>query len=227
MSTTVVLVHGAFADGSSWNRVIPLLHARGLDVIAVQNPLISLADDVAATRRAMESAKGPVVLVGHSWGGAVITQAGADDKVKALVYVAAFAPDAGKSVNDILKQGPAPAWGASLRRDSAGFLTLPPDVIAKDFAQDLPVADAKLMAATQGPWAERCPADVLTVAAWQRKPSWYVLATEDRMIDPGTQARMAEHIRAKIFRLSASHIPMLSRPADVAAVIAEAADAVE
>jgi pimeloyl-ACP methyl ester carboxylesterase len=176
MNKTVVLVHGAFADGSSWNKVIPILHARGFDVIAVQNPLTSLADDVAATRRAMEGAKSPVVLVGHSWGGAVITQAGADEKVKALVYVAAFAPDAGKSINDILKQGPAPAWGAKLRRDSEGFLTLPPDIIASDFAQDLPAAEAKLVAATQGPWAERCPADVLSVASWQRKPSWYVLA---------------------------------------------------
>lgn len=227
MNKTVILVHGAFADGSSWNKVIPILQARGLDVIAVQNPLTSLADDVAATRRAMESAKGSVVLVGHSWGGAVITQAGADDKVKALVYVAAFAPDAGKSVNDILNQGPAPAWGASLHRDSAGFLTLPPDVIANDFAQDLPTADAKLVAATQGPWAERCPADVLSVAGWQRKPSWYVLATNDHMIDPDTQTRMAEHIRAKVFRVNASHVPMLSRPEDVAAVIVEAAAAVE
>jgi pimeloyl-ACP methyl ester carboxylesterase len=167
------------------------------------------------------------VLVGHSWGGAVITQAGADDKVKALVYVAAFAPDAGKSVNDILKQGPAPAWGASLRRDSAGFLTLPPDIVAADFAQDLTAADTTLMAATQGPWAERCPADALSVAAWQRKPSWYVLATNDHMIDPVVQTRRAEHIRAKVFRVDASHVAMLSRPEEVAAVIGEAADAVQ
>lgn len=224
---TVVLVHGAFADGSSWHKVIPILQAGGLDVIAVQNPLTSLADDVAATRRALEAAKGPVVLVGHSWGGAVITQAGADDKVKALVYVAAFAPDAGKSVNDILKQGPAPAWGASLRKDSAGFLTLPADIIASDFAQDLPAAEAKVVAATQGPWSERCAADVLSVASWQRKPTWYVLATDDHMIDPMAQARMAEHIRAEVVRVKASHVPMLSRPEDVAAAIVEAAGAVE
>jgi pimeloyl-ACP methyl ester carboxylesterase len=227
MNKTVVLVHGAFADGSSWNKVIPILQARGLEVIAVQNPLTSLADDVAATRRAMESAKGPVVLVGHSWGGAVITQAGADEKVKALVYVAAFAPDVGKSINDILKQGPAPAWGVSLRRDSAGFLTLPADIIASEFAQDLSASEAKLVAATQGPWAERCPADAVSVASWQRKPSWYVLATEDHMIDPTTQTRMAQHIRAKVVRVNASHVPMLSRPEEVAAVIAEAAEAVE
>lgn len=115
--TTVVLVHGAFADGSSWNKVIPILQARELDVVAVQNPLTSLADDVAAARRAMETAQGPVVLVGHSWGGAVITQAGADPKVKALVYVAAFALDAGQSVNDLLQQGPAPRACARIPAD--------------------------------------------------------------------------------------------------------------
>jgi pimeloyl-ACP methyl ester carboxylesterase len=221
---TVVLVHGAFADGSSWNKVIPILQARGLDVVAVQNPLSSLADDVAATRRAMESASGSVVLVGHSWGGAVITQAGADAKVKALVYVAAFAPDAGEAVNDLLKQGPAPAWAASLRRDSAGFLTLPAEIVAKDFAQDLPAADTKVMAVTQGPWADRCTADKLSVAAWKNKPSWYVLATSDHMIDPAAQARMAERIQATVVRVSASHVPMLSHPENVAAAIVAAAE---
>jgi pimeloyl-ACP methyl ester carboxylesterase len=226
MNKTVVLVHGAFADGSSWNKVIPILQARGLDVVAVQNPLASLVDDVAAARRAMESVKGSVVLVGHSWGGAVITQAGADDKVKALVYVAAFAPDAGQSVNDLLKLGPAPAWAASLRKDSAGFLTLPPEIVANDFAQDLPAADTKIMAATQGPWAERCVGDALSVAAWKDKPSWYVLAANDHMIDPASQARMAEHIHATVTRVSASHVPMLSHPEDVAAAIVAAADAI-
>ena len=194
--------------------------------MAVQNPLTSLADDVAAARRAMESAKGPVVLVGHSWGGAVITQAGADDKVKALVYVAAFAPDAGQSVNDLLQLGPAPAWAASLRKDSAGFLTLPAEVVANDFAQDLPAADTKIMAATQGPWAERCAGEALSVAAWKDKPSWYVLAANDHMIDPAAQARMAEHIDATVTRVSASHVPMLSHPEDVAAAIVAAADAI-
>jgi pimeloyl-ACP methyl ester carboxylesterase len=227
MNKTVVLVHGAFADGSSWNKVIPLLQARGLAVVSVQNPLTSLVDDVAAARRAMESTKGPVVLVGHSWGGAVITQAGADDKVKALVYVAAFAPDAGQSVNDLLKLGPAPAWATSLRKDSGGFLTLPPEIVASDFAQDLPAADTKVMATTQGPWAERCIADALSVAAWKDKPSWYVVASNDHMIDPAAQAHMAEHIRATVTKVSASHVPMLSHPEDVAAAILAAAVAVK
>jgi pimeloyl-ACP methyl ester carboxylesterase len=221
---TIVLVHGAFADGSSWNRVIPLLQERGFDVVSVQNPLSSLADDVAATQRAMESIEGPIVLVGHSWGGAVITQAGVSDNVKALVYVAAFAPAEGEAINDLMKNGPAPRWLAALRKDSAGFLTLPSVNVASDFAHDLPAAETRVMAATQGPWAERCTADVLTVAAWRSKPSWYVLAESDRMIDPAAQAAMANRIGAKISRIAASHVPMLSHPREVAAVIAAAAD---
>lgn len=221
--TTVVLVHGAFADGSSWNRVIPLLQQQGLDVVAVQNPLSSLADDVAAAQRAIGSAKGPVVLVGHSWGGAVITQAGANDKVKALVYVAAFAPDKGEAVNDLLKGAPTPSWVGSLQRDSGGFLTLPADVVVKDFAQDLPASEARLMAASQGPWSERCTAEVLTEGAWRSKPSWYVLAEQDHMIDPAAQGAMAGRIGAKVTRVAASHVPMLSQPAQVATVIVSAA----
>ena len=224
--TTVVLVHGAFADGSSWNRVIPLLQARGLEVVAVQNPLSSLADDASAARRAIDAAPGPVVLVGHSWGGAVITEAGDNTKVKALVYVAAFALDKGESVNDLLKAGPPPSWAAKLRRDSGGFLTLPPEVVAKDFAQDLPPDETKLMAATQGPWSERCTADVLSVGAWRGRPSWYLLAENDHMIDPNAQAAMAARIGAMITRVAASHVPMLSHPQQVASVIVAAATSI-
>ena len=226
VKTTVVLIHGAFADGSSWSRVIPLLQARGLEVVAVQNPLSSLADDASAARRAIEAAPGPVVLVGHSWGGAVITEAGDNAKVKALVYVAAFALDKGESVNDLLKAGPPPSWAAKLRRDSAGFLTLPPDVVAKDFAQDLPAEEAKLIAATQGPWHERCTADVLSAGAWHGRPSWYLLAENDHMIDPGAQAAMASRIGANVTRVATSHVPMLSHPQQVASVIVAAATAV-
>ncbi|MEJ0100258.1 MAG: alpha/beta fold hydrolase [Pseudomonadota bacterium] len=225
--TTVVLVHGAFADGSSWSKVIPLLEAHGLDVVAVQNPLTSLADDVAAANRAMELAKGPVVLVGHSWGGAVISQAGANDKVKALVYVAAFALDKGESVNDLMKSGPPAPWAAALRKDSAGFLTLPPDIVAKDFAQDLKPADIKIVAATQGPWAERCLGDAVSIGSWHSKPSWYVLADSDHMIDPKAQAAMSARIGAKVTHVQSSHVPMLSHPAEVAAVIAAAADSLK
>jgi len=220
---TVVLIHGAFADGSSWNRVIPLLQARGLEVVAVQNPLSSLADDAAAASRAIEQAPGPVVLVGHSWGGAVISQAGANSKVKSLVYVAAFALDKGESVSDLLRQGPPPPWAAALRRDSAGFLTLPAKNVAQDFAQDLPVAESALIAASQGPWAERCQTDVLTAGAWHEKPSWYLIAESDRMIDPAAQRAMAARIGAQVTRVKSSHVPMLSQPAQVADVILAAA----
>src|SRR5258707_9047261 len=146
----VVLVHGAFADGSSWDKVIPLLEARGLHVVAVQNPLSSLADDAAATKRVIDAQNGPVVLVGHSWGGVVISQAGNDDKVKALVYVAAFAPDSGQSINDMIKGKPAPAWAGELQKDSGNFLTLSATGIDEDFAHDLTPVQKRVVAATQG-----------------------------------------------------------------------------
>ncbi len=161
---TVVLVHGAFADGSSWDKVIPLLQAKGFKVIAVQNPLTSLADDVAAAKRVIDAQAGPVVLVGHSWGGTVITEAGSSDKVAALVYVAAFAPDAGESTNDLGKGGPPPPGAASIRPDSSGFLYLTPEGVAKNFAQDLPAEQTRLRAATQGPVFARCEKEV------ERKP---------------------------------------------------------
>lgn len=221
----VVLVHGAFADGSSWDKVIPLLEAKGLHVVAVQNPLSSLDGDVAATRRVIEQQDGPVILVGHSWAGAVITQAGNDDKVKALVYVAAFAPQKDQSINDILKGKPAPAWAAALQKDSAGYLTLSTDAIIHDFAQDLPVAQARLVAATQGPWFAGCTDDKVTQPAWQNKPSWFVVTGQDRMIPPALQTAMAQQINATVVNVNASHVAMLSKPTEVAAAIVEAARA--
>lgn len=225
--TNVVLVHGAFADGSSWDKVIPLLEARGLHVVAVQNPLSSLKDDAAATQRAIEQQNGPVVLVGHSWAGVVISQAGNDDKVKALVYVAAFAPDNGQSINDMLKGLPAPAWVSALRKDSAGFLTLSDDAIIHDFASDLPLAQARVVAATQGPWFSGCTDDKVTQAAWHNKPSWYVLTGKDRMIAPALQASMAKQIGATVVKTDASHVVMVSQPQKVAAAIIEAAEKVK
>ncbi len=168
---TVVLVHGAFADCSSWNKVIPLLQAKGLKVVAVQNPLTSLADDVAAAKRVIDSQTGPVILVGHSWGGTVITEAGGHDKVAALVFVAAFAPDVGESTADLGKNGPPPPGSASIRPDSAGFLYLTPEGVAKDFAQDLPASQTKLMAVTQGPIFAKAFEDKVTNAAWKDKPT--------------------------------------------------------
>ncbi|QDE41645.1 alpha/beta hydrolase [Luteibacter pinisoli] len=219
----VVLVHGAFADGSSWAKVIPLLEAKGLHVVAVQNPLTSLKDDAAAATRAIEQADGPVVLVGHSWGGAVISEAGNNPKVRSLVYVAAFAPDNGQSLNDVQKGLAPPVWASVLKKDAGGFLTLPADTVAQHFAQDLPAADARLIAATQGPWFAGCLADKVSTAAWHNKPVWYVLASDDHMIAPSLQASMAKHINAKVTTVKASHVPMLSHPAEVAAAIEQAA----
>ena len=224
---TVVLVHGAFADGSSWEKVIPLLQAKGLHVVAVQNPLTSLADDVAATRRAIDAQTGPVILVGHSWGGTVITEAGAHDKVAALVYVAAFAPDAGQSSNDLGKDGPPPPGLANIHPDGAGFLVLTPESVARDFAQDLPAAQTVVMAVTQGPIFGKSFDERVANAAWKTKPSWFIVAEKDRMIQPDLEHAMAKKINAKTTALPTSHVPMLSRPNDVATVILAAAAAVQ
>jgi pimeloyl-ACP methyl ester carboxylesterase len=219
----VVLVHGAFADGSSWSKIIPLLEAKGLNVIAVQNPLSSLADDVAATKRAIALQDGPVLLVGHSWGGVVISEAGHDPKVAGLVYVAAFAPDDNQSLVDA-SQGfpPAPGLGEA-RPDASGFLSLTAKGIHEDFAQDLPAAERKTILATQGAWAASATGEKITKAAWKVKPSWYIVASEDRMINPDLEQSFAKKIKATTLTLKASHVPMLSQPAKVAAFIAEAA----
>jgi pimeloyl-ACP methyl ester carboxylesterase len=224
---TVVLIHGAFADGSSWDKVIPLLHAKGLKVVAVQNPLTSLADDVAAGKRAIDGQSGPVILVGHSWGGTVITELGNDDKVAALVYVAAFAPDAGESTSDLGKGGPPPPGSATIRADGAGFLYLTPEGVAKNFAQDLPASQTKIMAATQGPIFAKAFDEKVTKAAWKSKPSWSIIAEHDRMIQPDLERAMAKKINANITSLPTGHVPMQVRPKEVAAVILAAAATVK
>jgi pimeloyl-ACP methyl ester carboxylesterase len=221
--TTVVLVHGAFADGSSWDKVIPLLQAKGLHVVAVQNPLTSLADDVAATKRVIDAQTAPVILVGHSWAGTVITEAGASDKVAALVYVAAFAPDGGESANDLGKAAPPPPGSSNIYADPAGYLYLTPEGVAHDFAPDLPAAKAKVMAVTQGPIFGKSFDEKVTNAAWKTKPSWYIVADKDRMIQPDIERAMAKKINAKVTSLPTSHVPMLSHPKDVATVILSAA----
>jgi len=222
---TVVLVHGAFADGSSWNKVIPLLQAEGLNAVAVQNPLTSLEDDVAAANRIINVQTGPVVLVGHSWGGSVITQAGGHDKVKALVYVAAFAPSLNAAPVVDTKDFPAPPGGAHFIADADGYLTLPADAIARDFAQDVSAEEANLIHATQGAVRGANFEQPVTVAAWTSKPSWYIVATQDRMIDPGAQRALAKKIHATTVELQTSHVPMVSSPESVAKVIVEAARA--
>ncbi|WP_306394359.1 alpha/beta fold hydrolase [Telluria beijingensis] len=219
---SVVIVHGAFADGSDWARVIPLLQAKGVKVTAIQNPLTSLADDVAAARRAIETQPGKVVLVGHSWGGTVITEAGNHAKVGSLVYVAAFAPEAGKSTAETGEGFPAAPGSKRFVADKEGFLSLPDAAMREDFAQDVPAAQAAVMAATQGPIQSRAFSDKVSAVAWKSKPSWYIVSSRDRMIDPGLQRAMASKIGAKTSELQASHVPQQSRPAEVAKVILEA-----
>lgn len=224
---TVVLVHGAFADGSSWNGVVPLLQGKGLKVIVVQNPLTSLADDVAATTRAIAEAKGPVILVGRSWGGVVITQAGNDDNVKALVYVAAFAPSVGQSLVDTVKAFPVPPGQAAIAPDASGFLKLPVDAVAKYFAQDLPAAQANLIAVSQGALFGKSIEDKVTKAAWETRPSWFVIAEKDQMFNPTAQHDAAKKIKATVTSLQTSHVAMLAKPKDVANVIIAAANSIK
>jgi len=219
---SVVLVHGAFADGSSWNKVIPLLQAQGLKVVAVQNPLTSLEDDVAATKRAIDAQAGPVVLVGHSWGGTVITEAGNDAKVKALVYVAAFAPGVGEDTADGGKGFPPPPGLAHPLASPDGFLTLSDDAIANDFAQDVTPQEATLIAATQGPVRAANFNQKVTQAAWTTKPSWYIVSANDRMIQPDAERAVARKLKANTTVLPTSHVPMVSRPDAVAQVILDA-----
>lgn len=219
---SVVIVHGAFADGSDWAKVVPLLQAEGIKVTVVQNPLTSLADDVAATQRVLNNQENDVVLVGHSWGGTVISQAGADKKVRSLVYVAAFAPDAGQASKDLGKDYPAPSGVKEIAADKNGFLYMTPQGMASGFAQDLPAEQAAIMAATQGPIRASAFDDKTSVAAWKGKPSWYVVAREDRMIQPDLQRAFAKKIGAEVTEVDASHVPQQSRPADVAKVIIEA-----
>ena len=219
---SVVLVHGAFADGSDWARVIPLLQARGVRVTAVQNPLTSLADDVAATKRAIDAQPGKVVLVGHSWGGTVITEAGASDKVAALVYVSAFAPDVGQNSGELGKGYPTPPGLATLSADASGFLHISDEGMRTQFAFDVPAARAAVMAATQGPIAAKAFDEPVTLAAWKTHPSWFVLSTHDHMIAPELQAAMAQKIGAHVTRVATSHVPQEVEPAKVAAVILDA-----
>jgi pimeloyl-ACP methyl ester carboxylesterase len=219
----VVLVHGAWADGSSWSKVIPLLEKAGLNAVAVQNPLTSFEDDLLATRRAIAQADGPVILVGHSWGGVIITEAGADPKVAGLVYVAAFAPDVGEVVGELGKGFPPPPGLAELRPSADGYLTMTTKGVMESFAPDLPLAQRKLVLATQGATNGTVFGAKVGNAAWKTKPSWYVVAANDRMIDPGLERKTAETIRAKTITLSSSHVAMLSHPAEVAKLIIDAA----
>jgi len=220
---TIVLVHGAFADGSCWAKVIPLLTKRGLKAVAVQNPLSSLADDVTAAHRVIERQDGPVLLAGHSWGGAVITEAGNHSQVKGLVYVAAGAPDSGQSFGDWWKDyAPAPG-AAEIKPYGDGYVALTREGVRKHFVQDLPEDEADIVYATQGPLAVKCFGDKITKAAWRSKPNWYMVASEDQTIPPGVERDSASRMGAETQVLKSSHVPMLSQPGVVADFIANAA----
>lgn len=221
---TIVLVHGAWANGSSWARVVPLLQARGLDVVAAHIPLSSFEADVAATRRVIEAQTRDVILVGHSYGGAVITEAGASSKVRALVYVAAFAPSNGESINGIVGAHGKPEWSGEIRADAGGMLTWSAKGMAKYFAPDLPAQDAALLAVTQAPLFAGAFDGKVTAAAFSQKPSWYVVADDDRIIPAPLQRAFAGKMGAKTSHVASSHVPMLSQPQVVADAILAAVD---
>ncbi len=220
----IVLVHGAWGDGSHWRHVIPLLHDRGFHVVAVQNPLTSLAEDVDRTSKLAAAQDGPTLLVGHSYGGAVITGAGHVPNVVGLVYIAAFAPDEGDSLGSIFSRREPPPGASSIRPDKYGFLWIAQETFRESFGQDLNAQQALVMAVSQKPIAGRCFEDQSGVPAWKSKPSWYQVSKNDRMIPPETQAWMAERIKAKkTVTLEAGHASLASRPSEVAALIIEAA----
>jgi pimeloyl-ACP methyl ester carboxylesterase len=219
----VVLVHGLYADGSSWGKVIPLLQARGLHVTAVQNPTTSLQDDVDAVRRTLALQDGPTLLVAHSYGGMVISQAGIDPKVSGLVYIAARAPDAGEDYPALTRKFPSAPAGAGLKWDADGFGELSEQAFVKDFAGDLPAAEARAYYAVQQRVGKPVTQAKTTVAAWRQKPSWYAVSSEDRTINPELERFMAQRMGAKTIEIPASHVSLLSHPQEVANLILEAA----
>jgi pimeloyl-ACP methyl ester carboxylesterase len=219
----VILVHGAWADGSSWSKVIPLLAAKGMTVKAVQLPLSGFEADVAAVRRAIALAQGDVVLVGHSYAGAVIGEAGNDPKVQRLVYIDAFAPDAGESAGSLFAQFQAAPLGAEMSPDAEGFLALSHKGIFELFAQDLDEAEKALVYATQGPVNGAALGGTLTKAAWRGRPTFYLIGDQDHAIPRAEQEKMAARMDATVGHIDASHVPMLSKPEAVANFILKAA----
>lgn len=219
----IVFVHGAFADGSSWAKVLPILKAKGYNVSAVQNPLYSVEDDVEATKRAIALMDGPVLLVGHSYGGMVVTAAGNDPKVVGLLYVCALVPNEGQSAVDVTGAFPPGPGTAEFRPDAAGFLSLSYKGIHEHFAQDLKAGERDILFATQGPWAIKATTGKVQKVAWKNKPSWFIVGLDDHLVIPDLARAEVKMINAKAIELKTSHVPMLSEPGKVAAFIISAA----
>jgi pimeloyl-ACP methyl ester carboxylesterase len=218
----VVLVHGGFVDGSGWEAVYKALRSNGLTVSVVQNPTISLAEDVNATRRVVAAQNGPVILVGHSYGGAVITEAGNDPKVVSLVYIAAFAPDKGESVSTLIKDPPPGAPVPPILPPQDGYLFLDKEKFAASFAADVDPERAAFMADAQVPWGLEALSGTISEPAWRSKPSWYMVATDDRMIPPPAQRFMSKRAGATVVEVAGSHAIYVSQPAAVAGLITKA-----
>jgi pimeloyl-ACP methyl ester carboxylesterase len=219
----IVLVHGAWADGSSWSKLIPILQSKGLHAVAVQNPLSSIADDVASTNRLINAQDGPVLLVGHSYGGAVITEAGNNPKVVGLVYVAAFAPDEGETLGGMAQKFPPSPLFGEIQPIEDGYIMLTPKGVREDFAQDLSDGDKALVLATQSATQGAILATPIKKAAWHSKPSWFVISSNDRAISPEQEISTAKRMGSKTLTLASSHLPMLSHPKEVAEFVIEAA----
>ena len=222
----VVLVHGGFVDGSGWQGVYDLLKRDGYNVSIVQNPTISLADDVAVTKRALAAQNGPAILVGHSYGGVVITEAGNHPNVAGLVYIAAFAPDAGESVNSLIANPPPGAPVPPILPPQDGFLFLDRAKFHQSFAADVGAEAAAFMADSQVPWGVDALGGAVSQPAWRTKPSWYLVATEDRMIPPAAQRAMSQRAGARVEEAAGSHAVYVSQPQAVAAIITKAAGGV-
>jgi pimeloyl-ACP methyl ester carboxylesterase len=219
----VVLVHGAFADGSSWSQVISQLQGKGYNVIAVQNPLTSFGDDVAAAKRAIAQMDGPVLLVGHSYGGMVISEAGKDPKVAGLVYVAALVPEEGQSVQDVNAAMPTTGVETEFRLSQDGYLSLSKKAVAENFAQDATLEEKKLIYMTQVNWAAAATQEKVYGPAWKTKPSAFIVAKKDGMINPDLQRYKAKLIKANTLELESGHVPMVTQSKKVANFITEAA----